>query len=636
MNLKSIIAILLFLTAVMHAQTMSKRIEKDIDRYASHLETKPDLAFYYISKAYRSSIQIGNDSLIARSLCNLGYYYYSKGNQAKAKANYLKAIAYGRRVRYGKILSYSYNQLGIIAAQSDQFDEALSWYLASLKMANAHRLPEIKSRILLNLGNLYMIQADTLKGIEYYQQNIANAEQHKLNTELAQGYITMALIYSASDAEKTLKYYNDALRIAREGNDDTTAFIIHLNLSDFYLNSLMQGSMAKSLGHIRRAAEIQIRSNDASQLFFVQFNLGGYYLTKKQYDRALVYYNKALSLDPKDVTSDQKLNLYKCIAEVYSKKNDYRNAYFFQEKYRNLSDSIFNINKNIAFNEIQTRYEVEKKNLKIDLLSKEKTIERTKKQVVIALGITATIPLLFLTLFYRNKNKLQKVINEKEHELYLQEKIKLENEQEIERVLGILEGQATERNRIASEIHDGIGGELAGIKLYLSKVNATLDNENIALVIGRLTGLFQELRSISHNLSSNFLKGKDFNTVLVELAKEYENRNGFKLEFVIYPNDAFKDLSEIYKHQVYRIIQELLANAAKHANADKVAVTITRHEDFLNLIVEDDGIGFTGTSVSGIGLKNIEDRLKSLNGILNIETQTNKGCTIIIDIPCKP
>lgn len=634
MNLKSIIAILLFLTAVMHAQTMSRRIEKDIDHYASHLETKPELAFYYIDKAYRNSIRIGNDSLIARSLCNLGYYHYSKGNHAQAKAHYLKAIAYARSVRYGKILSYSYNQLGIIEAQDDQFDEALSWYLASLKVANAHRLPEIKSRTLLNLGNLYMIQADTLKGIEYYQQNIANAQQHKLNKELAQGYITMALIYSASDTEKTLKYYHDALRIAREGNDDATAFIIHLNLSDFYLNSPMRGSMAKSLGHLRQASEIQRRSNDESQLFFVHFNLGGYYLTKKQYELALDYYKQALALPPKSSTSNQKLNLYKSIAAAYGLKNDYKRAYLYQEKYRNLNDSIFNINKNIAFNEIQTKYEVEKKNLKIDLLSKEKTIERTKRQIVIFVGISLIVPLLLLTLFYRKKNKMQKVISEKEHELFVQERIKLENEQEIERVVGMLEGQATERDRIAGEIHDGIGGDLAGIKLYLSKINASLHNEQIEGVIQRLTGLFQELRNISHNLSSNFLKDKDFYVVLAELEQEYRARNEFALEIVVYPHDAFKEVSETFKHQLYRIIQELLANASKHANAQKVGLNITRHDDFFNIIVEDDGVGFDQMQHSGIGLKNIRDRLKSLQGTLSIESQPNNGSFITIDIPC--
>jgi two-component system NarL family sensor kinase len=636
MKVKFIIAFLFFLAPHLQCQTVTQRVEKEINQYAFHLETNPQAALHHINEAYRISVAANNDSLIARSLCNLGYYYFSRNNIEQSKRHYFKAIAYSRKVKYGKILCYSFNQLGIIAAQGDEFGASLKWYLAALKIADTGGLPEIKSKVLLNLGNLYMIRKDTLKGLDYYRQNVANAKQHALNKDLAQGYITIAIVYSASDKAKTLKFYYDALNIAQKSSDFATAFNIHSNLSNFYLSNPSPGDIEKARWHIEQAAKIQQALEDKTLLFFVYFNFGGYHLTKKQYDSALVYYNKALSLNPKDVTSDQKLNLYKCIAEVYTARNDYKNAYFFQEQYRNLNDSIFNINKNIAFNEIETKYEVEKKNLKIDLLSKEKTIERTNKQIVIFVGITAVIPLLFLTLFYRNKNKLQKVINEKEQELFLQEKIKLENEQEIERVLGILEGQATERDRIASEIHDGIGGELAGIKLYLSKVNTTLNNDNITLVIGQLTGLFQELRNISHNLSSNFLKDKDFYTVIADLKKEYENRNAFAVELVIFPEDAFADLPETLRHQVYRIIQELLANVSKHAKADKVDLSITRHDDFLNLIVEDNGVGFADTGASGIGLKNIRDRLKSLGGTITIESQPNKGSSIIIDIPCKP
>jgi len=269
------------------------------------------------------------------------------------------------------------------------------------------------------------------------------------------------------------------------------------------------------------------------------------------------------------------------------------------------------------------------------LLSKEKTIERTKRQILISLGISLIVPLLLLTLFYRKKNKLQKVINEKEHELFVQERIKLENEQEIERVLGMLEGQAIERDRIAGEIHDGVGGDLAGIKLNLSKINASLHNEQIGGVIQRLTGLFQELRSISHNLSSHFLKDRDFYVVLAELEQEYRARNEFALEIVVYPREAFKEVSETFKHQLYRIIQELLTNASKHAKAQKVGLNITRHDDFFNIIVEDDGIGFGQIQHSGIGLKNIRDRIKSLQGTISIESQPNNGSFITIDIPCK-
>ncbi len=618
---------------MLYAQSMSKQIEREIDLFALNIDSKPEVAFYHIDKAYKQSVALQQDSLIARSLYNLGYYYYLQNNRYLSKVNCNQAIAYSRKIKYYKILASSYNQLGMLAADMDKFDQSLKYYLSSLEIVDVGKLPELKSKVLLNLGNLYMFQKDTLKGLEYYEQNIINAKKNGLYNELAKGYITVAMIYATSDKAKTLNFYQNALRIVQKNSDFATAFIIHTNMSNFYLDSPRKEDVKKAYKHIQESAKIQRILKDDTLLFFVYFNFGGYYLTKKQFDQALVYYQKALFLSSKNITSDQKLNLYKYISTVYTYKNDYKSAYSFQEKYKNLNDSIFTINKNIAFHEIQTKYEVEKKNLKIDLLNKEKIIERSKKQTVIFISLAITIGLLILTFFYRNKNKLQKIINEKEQELFLQEKIKLENEHEIDRILGVLEGQATERDRIASEIHDGIGGELAGIKLYLSRINASINNENILVVINRLTGLFQELRNISHNLSSNFLKDKDFNIVLLDLKKEYENRNEFEMDIVIYPEDTFKDLKETLKHHLYRIIQELLANISKHAKAKKVAITITQHEDFINIIVEDDGIGFKTTNTSGIGLKNIQDRLKSFHGTLTIESLVSKGSFIIIDIP---
>jgi len=632
-DLKFIIACLTVFPVMVHGQKMSQRIEKEIDSFAIYIEENPEKAHSRITDAYRKSVAIGNDSLIARSLCNLGYYNYLKEDYPSAKAHYSKAIAYSRKVKYFKILAYSYSQMGMMASDADHFDQALQYYLTALKYSDACPLPEIKSKTLINLGNLYLIQKDTVKGLDYYEQNIANAKEHGLNKLLGQGYITLAMMYASSKKSKSLGYYADALRIVKQNRDLPTEFIIHTNLGSFYLDYPVTDHLKQAFLHIRESAKIQKILQDESMLFFVYFNYGGYYLTQKQYQSALSYYQKALVLSAKNITSDQKLNLYKFIAKSYALNKDYKSAYRFQEKLKTLNDSIFNINKNIAFNEIQTKYEVEKKNLKIDLLSKEKTIERAKRQVVFVLGIAVALPLLALTLFYRKKNKLQKVINANEHKLFVQEKLYLETQNEVERMSGILEGQSAERDRIASEIHDGIGGELAGIKLYLHRINESLEDDKIALVINRLSGLFQELRNISHNLSSNFLKGKDFPTALLELKKGLEDRNEFKLEMVIYPEDAFKTLSEPLTHEVYRIIQELLANVSKHAEAAKVSLTITRHANFLNIIVEDDGVGFKSDGVSGIGLKNIADRLKPLHGTLNIESIVGEGSFIIVDIP---
>jgi two-component system, NarL family, sensor kinase len=196
-----------------------------------------------------------------------------------------------------------------------------------------------------------------------------------------------------------------------------------------------------------------------------------------------------------------------------------------------------------------------------------------------------------------------------------------------------VEGQDQERNRIAKEIHDGVGGELAGIKLNLSQINLTVKNEKITTILNQLSGLFQELRNISHNLSSNFIKNKDFTEVLLELKTEYDHRNEFETELTVFPKNAFEKTDENTKHQIYRIIQELLTNISKHAMAKNVSITITKHDDIMNIIIEDDGKGFEENSQNGIGLKNIQERIETLNGKLVLETTPKKGSTFILDIP---
>lgn len=120
--------------------------------------------------------------------------------------------------------------------------------------------------------------------------------------------------------------------------------------------------------------------------------------------------------------------------------------------------------------------------------------------------------------------------------------------------------------------------------------------------------------------------------MLAELLDEYNNRNIFKLEVVVFSLDDFIAIPFETKHHLYRILQELLQNIAKHANAKKVSISITQLEYSISAIIEDDGIGFSDTTNKGIGLQNIENRLASLNGTLTIDSSSN-GSTLLIDIP---
>lgn len=629
--MKKILFLLLFSMSYGFGQ-QDKKIELLINRYDKTINSNADSAFYYINKATKLSTASKNDFLLSRCFTKLALYYNLKNDLKKDRDYVLKSLILSKKCNNYKTLSFCYNHLGVLEMDKGSYNSSLKYLLYSLEIATKHKLPENSCFALNNLGNLYDLQKDTVKALEYFKLDEKISLENKLDKNLMYVYSSLALLQKNSRKNEAINYYNKSLVLAKKLKDENQQFSILINLSAFYLHENKRESNQKALDCLNQSKSLALKLKNSINLFYVYFNIGGYYSKNKNYDLALENYQKALDLAPMIGDNEQVLNIYKTLSYTYKEDKEFEKAYFFQEKFHNLQDSIFSVSKNNAFNEIQTKYEVEKKNLKISLLFKEKQIESNKKRTVIYGSIAVLLPMSFLLLFYKNRIKLQKIIRENENKLFVQEKQKLQQEQEIKRILGVVQGQDEERNRIAKEIHDGVGGTLAGIKLNLTQINSNIKNEKIHVIISQLSSLFQELRAISHNLSSNFIKDKKFTNLLFELKEEYEYRKEFEVELTIYPENSFETIPENTKHQIYRIVQELLTNISKHAKAKKVALNLTEHTDSLNIIIEDDGIGFESNVRKGIGLKNIEERLKTINGIFNIESKVGEGSCFIIDI----
>jgi len=616
-----------------NAQNESKKVKNDIDSFSKFLDKNLDSANYFIRRAYAKSIVLKNDSLLARTCYNLGYYYYLKNNVDSAHIYLKKGLEFSKKSNFKKIISLTYSQQGIIAADENQFEKALKLYLVAFDIADKHNLYENKSRVLINLGNLAVRQKDTLKALDYYKQNIDNATKHNLSNELLGGYMNTGILYAQNNKQLAIDYYNKALLIAKKNKFMYAEYNLHINLSDLFVRYKNESALRKVYDHLQQAKRIQQKLRDPSLLFLINFNYGGYYKNKAQFNDAIKYYNKALNTVTKNTPSNQILNLYYTLSDAYAQNNDFKNALLIKEKQVKLTNSIFTEKKNKAFTEIQTKYEVDKKNLKIQLLTKDKFIQNRKRQILYLTAIVVIVFLLVIVLWYKQRVTTQKVLAENENRIHKQEVDRLENEKELKRILGVVEGQDQERNRLAQDIHDGIGGALAGIKLELSQVNDAIQNNKIDQILGKMTNAFDDLRSISHNLSTNFLKEKEFNFLLNQLQEAYKRRGEFDTEIVIFPENAVNTLSQNIRYPLYRIIQELFANTAKHANASKVVVSCTVFEDVVNIIFEDNGNGFDVSKKTGIGLGNIQQRLATIAGTINIESNQKNGTTIIIDIP---
>lgn len=235
------------------------------------------------------------------------------------------------------------------------------------------------------------------------------------------------------------------------------------------------------------------------------------------------------------------------------------------------------------------------------------------------LGTGAGVLLLIILLLgyiYRSSKKQAKLQLER-----------VEQEQELKLTQALLEGEERERLRVARDLHDGLGGALAGIKLKLSH-DPAVDEK----VVGQLESSISELRRIARNLMPERLMQSGLETALKDLCASMAGKN---LEIECQANGIGQELPLTTQVNIYRIIQELLANAVKHSGATRIIVQCIREDKQFLITVEDNGKGFSVTDprhANGIGLSNIHNRVKNLRGNMDIVSELNEGTSVNIEL----
>ncbi|MCR9249422.1 MAG: sensor histidine kinase [bacterium] len=209
---------------------------------------------------------------------------------------------------------------------------------------------------------------------------------------------------------------------------------------------------------------------------------------------------------------------------------------------------------------------------------------------------------------------------------------------EYQSLNSMLEGQEMERKRIAREIHDGIGPLLSTVKMNLANIEGEIDHlpKDMAIKFRQSYQLIDEaagdLRAISHNLMPKVLSDFGLIEALETLCEKIDLHKKVNVEFICTGFD--ERLDEVSELGMYRICQELLNNSLKHANASYIAIQLFKSANSVRLSYEDDGVGFdTNQYVDGIGLMNIESRVKALAGEFLIDSSEGKGMTATIEVP---
>jgi PAS domain S-box-containing protein len=222
-----------------------------------------------------------------------------------------------------------------------------------------------------------------------------------------------------------------------------------------------------------------------------------------------------------------------------------------------------------------------------------------------------------------------------------------ENRTELQRLSKrVVDAQEDERRRISHELHDEVGQALTGIIINAKTVLNTCEGTGPPAVKERLEDLIQlakstleQIRGLSHLLRPAMLDELGLMSTLEWFTERFALRSGLK---VTLDASAFgvDRISPAIETTLYRVAQESLTNAARHANASSATVRLEHDGKSITLSVTDDGIGFDGevvrtpSSHGGIGLVAMRERVTALAGELKIKSKKDKGTVVVARIPC--
>ncbi|MCF2519606.1 ATP-binding protein [Dyadobacter sp. CY351] len=225
-----------------------------------------------------------------------------------------------------------------------------------------------------------------------------------------------------------------------------------------------------------------------------------------------------------------------------------------------------------------------------------------------------------------------------------EEKYELQLAEDRIRASALIEGQEEERKRFALELHDGIGQMLTGLKLHAEKLKSVQfhDEKNqkrFEQLVTLIQDIIQTTRQISFNLMPSVLSDFGLSAALRLLCEQTAELSGIKIEF---DGDAQKrvEMGRPTEIGLYRIAQEALNNAVKHANADKIKIKLEQNKNRIILEIADDGKGFLisnlksedGIFLTRNGMENIRTRTQLLNGEMEIVSEVDSGTQLIVRV----
>ena len=591
-----------------------------------------ELSDYWSERDSAKAVDFANRSFAYTSqnsyLRGRAYFYragaYFNYDKLKSQQDYLTADSLLQHFSSREALQYrsrAWHNYGALEQRMDHNEAFVDLLLSkAIPLAQAAGDERRVAWNYMDLGGVFMNYKNYPRARTYYEQAIRILSPVEVSPLLAECYINKAksaiLQHLPDTAEVAL---SKAYQILSSTPDSSYWPVYHL-ISGMYHSSLAQWGPARSeLDRGITLAQRLERPYDEATLLYEKYKI---YKQQGQLKQAKPLLERAYQLQ-RDVANSINVRLLSLeLAKTEAAMGHHDVAFKQLLEYTQLSDSFFAQKTAISIADQEARYRIAEKEKELLRLQNKNQLQR----LFLYFGICLlTLLGFFIAYTYRQRQKRAR-----------QRTAAIQQQLEIQVANAELQGEERERRRIARDLHDGLGGILAGIKLHLSAANHDQQQgQPIVLdkIISQVDNSVHELRRIARNLIPEILVRSNLSHAIRDLCTAVTTPTmGVTCE-LLNLNEA---LPQSQKIAIYRIVQELLTNAVKHAQATEVFLQCSSVNEHVYITIEDNGRGMpTPTNLenmSGMGLGNIRSRVEYMRGKMDVQSVPGKGVIINIEI----
>ncbi|MGB3008418.1 MAG: sensor histidine kinase [Chitinophagaceae bacterium] len=603
-----------------------------------YFKGQQDSAIYYSGLGIKLS-KANKNYQLTRLLLGAARCYYMKSINDSALLLLAEVKPLLEKEITANKLMYN-NVLASVYLDQSRTDEALQLFIQSANILEQPENKHLKHKLFGaygNIGHTFLREKEYNKAEEYLNKAMKMQEYAENKSQLIQIYHKYFIIYSSTNQlDKAKVVMDSAMAISNEVNNLELKQAVYVNFGRLYE---LRSEYQKSKEYYLIGLKITDTINNNSYRSRILNNLSSVSISLKQMADAEKFAVEALRF-AKEINSFEDLNYaYGNLRRAEIHKGNYKQALAFAELEFAYADSLSNSTSKENVRQLEAKYQTEKKEKEIADLTLTKTANELalvkRNRLMLIGGLAAVSLLLVLGLLYRN-SKQKNLIAQKENN-YQQEQIKfLEKQQQVVSLQSMVNGQETERTRIAKDLHDGLGGLFSTIKMHFS----TLQHEKTELKADplfaksydMLNTASEEVRRIAHNMMPEVLIKLGLVQAIQELCNSISAGKLLNVSMQAYGMD--KRLNASTEVMLFRILQELLNNIIKHSQASEAIIQFNREDNRLSVTVEDNGRGFSleeGHDKTHAGLSSVQSRVTYLNGKLSIDSQKEVGTTVMMD-----